>query len=211
MTTLEVPALPGGDQVPAAGELVTLLARAVPEGDRRAATGLLTDIVSAKLAGIATHPRPRRLAEVAYEEVAETLRAVHPEDRLVALQRAALQSRAEELGRGALSLAVARYLKDHPDAEKGVEDWLDESVESWRRKSVSEMQAEATRRLDNLEKWAKQAQQDGPTTWEQERITYAHAKLALQSARSGAFGTAAGSLNDFLKAAGARPQSLDIH
>lgn len=211
MTSLDVPALPDGDQVPAAGEMVTLLARAVPEGDRRAATGLLNEIVSAKLAGISTHPRPRRLAEVAYEEVAETLREAHPEDRLVALQQAALRSRAEELGRGALTLAVARYLKDHPDAEARVEDWVDESVESWLAKPVSEIQAEATRRLDQLEAWAKQAQREKPDIWEQERITYAHAKLALQSARSGAFGTAAGSLHDFLAAAGARTEILDIH
>jgi hypothetical protein len=211
MTTLEIPALPEGDRVPAVGDMATLLARAVPEGDRRAATALLAEIVSAKLAGIASHPRPRRLAEVAYEEVAETLRGAHPEDRLEVLGQTALRSRVEELGRGGLLLAVARYLRDHPDAEGRVEDWLDESVETWRHKSVTEIQAEATRRLSQLESWAEHAQQEAPSVWDEERITYAHAKLALQSARSGAFGTAAGSLQDFLKAAGAPAQSLDIH
>jgi hypothetical protein len=191
--------------------MVALLARAVPEASRREASALLTEIFSAKLASIATHPRPRRLAEVAYEELAETLRGAHPEDRLAALQRVALQGQPEELGRDGLTLAVARYLKDHSDAEARVEDWLDESVENWRKKPVSEIQAEATRKLDQLESWAKQAQQEDPETWERERITYAHAKLALQSARSGAFGTAAGSLQDFLTAAGAPAQRLDIH
>ena len=168
-----------------------------------------TEIVAAKIAGMATHPRARRVAEVGYDEVAETLREAHPEDRLEALQRSALASRAQQFGRSALSLAVARYLKDHPAAEQHVEDWLDDSVDLWRTKSVSEIRTEATRLLDSLESW--QAQQQDPQIWEEQCITYAHAKLALQSARSGAFGTAAGSLRDFLTAAGARPQSLDIH
>lgn len=76
---------------------------------------------------------------------------------------------------------------------------------------VSEIQREATRQLDLLEQWAVEVQRDSPETWEQDRITYAHAKLALQSARSGSFGAAAGSLHDFLRAVGAQTQSLDIH
>jgi hypothetical protein len=115
------------------------------------------------------------------------------------------------LAQGALMLAVARYLHDHPDAATSATTWLDRDVESWRQRPTADIADEATKRLEALEGWRSRTEASDRASWESDRTTYAHASLTLQSARSGSFETAAGSLLDFLRDVGAPADELDIH
>jgi hypothetical protein len=122
-----------------------------------------------------------------------------------------LEGQIKALRGAALTLAVARYLDDHPDAvEKAGPIWADEDVEEWRGRSAEEIGAEATQRLEQLEQWVEDAQEQDPELYETRRIDSVHARMALQSARSGAFGTAAGPLADFLRQVGAEPDTLHL-
>jgi hypothetical protein len=111
----------------------------------------------------------------------------------------------------ALSLAVARYLAEDPNAASRAGIWRDETVERWSGRPVEDIAAEASRRLDELEAWAERVQEERPELWATRRTDYAHAKLTLQSARSGSFQTAAGPLADFLSDMGTPSDELDIH
>lgn len=207
-----VPPLPAGEAVPSVEELADHLSSAVPDGDREEARALLAErILPPALEGLAEHPKPRRLAEVVYEDVAERLAAAPPEERLVALHEAADVAEIRELSSRALSLAVARYLSDDPNAVPRAGTWLDGEADRWRQRDTDEIAAEATRLLDRLESWQERIAEERPELSETRRIDYLNAKLALQSARSGSFVTAAGPLNDFLKSVGTPAERLDIH
>lgn len=120
-----------------------------------------------------------------------------------------LEDQIDVLSSGAQSLAIARYLRDHPDARGRVNAaWLDAEVEQWAARDADAIGAEATHRLDVLEQWAEDAQSEDPASYETRRLDSVHARMALQSARSGAFGTAAGPLADFLTQAGEQPDTL---
>ena len=208
----DVPPMPAGEAVPSIEELADRLASALPEGDSEEARGLLAErILPAALGGLADHPKPRRLAEVVYEDVAERLAAAPPEERLDTLHEAADVAEIRELSSRALSLAVARYLSDDPNALPRAGTWLDGEADRWRQRDAGEIAAEATRLLDRLESWQERIADERPELSETRRIDYLNAKLALQSARSGSFATAAGPLNDFLKNVGTPAERLDIH
>jgi hypothetical protein len=207
-----VPPMPEGDAVPSEEELAERLASAFPDGDREEARALLAErILPAGLGGLADHPKPRRLAEVVYEDLAERLAAAAPEERLDALHEAADVAEIREFSSRALSLAVARYLSDDPNAVPRAGMWLDSNADLWRRRPADEIAAEATRLLDLLESWQERISEERPELFETRRIDYLNAKLTLQSARSGSFATGAGSLNDFLAAVGTPGERLDIH
>jgi hypothetical protein len=121
------------------------------------------------------------------------------------------EAQIDALRSAALSLAVARYLAEDPNAAPRAGIWLDEPAEAWRRRPVEEIAAEASRRLDELEAWAERVQDEQPELWTTRRTEYAQAKLTLQSARSGSFQTAAGPLADFLADMGTAGSELDIH
>jgi hypothetical protein len=115
--------------------------------------------------------------------------------------------RSSDLLAASLPLAVARYLQDHPDAVPRAGAWLDGDAEAWMAKPVEAIQAEATRGLEALDEWREDAGGD----WEAGRVDFLQAQLNLQSARSGSFATAAGSLADFLTDVGEEPDVLDEH
>jgi hypothetical protein len=122
-----------------------------------------------------------------------------------------LEDQIRALAAGSLSLAVARYLHDHPEARARVNPvWIDTGVEAWIGRPTEEIEHEAEHRLHVLEEWERDAQELDPDLWESRRADALHALTNLQSARSGAFGTAAGSLAAFLREAGARPDTLDL-
>jgi cobalamin biosynthesis Mg chelatase CobN len=122
-----------------------------------------------------------------------------------------LEGQIRTLAAGALSLAVARYLHDNRKARKKASGaWLDAEAEDWSERSPEEIAAEATHRLDVLEQWVEDAQQEDPELYESRRLDSVHARMNLQSARSGAFGTAAGPLADFLREVGAKPETLEL-
>lgn len=208
----DVPSMPEGDAVPSEKELADRLASAVPEGDRDEARALLGErILPGALSGLADHPRPRRLAEVVYEDLAERLGEVAPAQRLDSLREAADVAEIRGLSSRAQSLAVARYLSDDPNAVPRAGIWLDGEADRWRQCPAEEIAAEASRLLDQLEAWEEHMSEERPQVYETRRMDALNAKLALQSARSGSFATAAGPLSDFLADVGTPGERLDIH
>ena len=187
----ELPALPGGEAPPSVDALAERLATLFD--DHEAARDALVGIVAAGLSGLDDHPRPRRLAEVVYEDLGERL--LNADDRwgeLEAMQLGSLAAHAQ-------SLAVARYLADHPDGEDRAGAFLDAEAAAWRERGAEAIAAEAAKTLEALEDQSVR----GPD--------YLHAKMALGSALTGAFGTSAGPLHDYLKLMGAAGDRLDIH
>lgn len=121
----------------------------------------------------------------------------------------ALEDQIRTLATGALGLAVARYLHDNPDAVARVNpEWLNTGVDAWRTRPAHEIEAEAEHRLGVLDAWQDEADPALRETW---RVEALHTRLNLLAARSGAFGTAAGPLADFLRRAGAPPRTLHLH
>jgi hypothetical protein len=197
---------------PGVDRLAERLAESVPEGDRDAARTLLAErVLPRQLAGMEDHPKPKKLAEVVYGKLAEQLSAVPEAERLSVVERAEVEAELKELRDRALSLAVARYLHDDPNAEGRAGVWLDATAREWRSRSEDEIGAEATRLLERLDAWQERAQAEAPEVWETRRVDANHARLNLQSARSGSFRTAAGPLADFLRGVGAAVDTLDIH
>jgi hypothetical protein len=192
--------------------MADLLVEALPATGRRAAYALLVEqIFPKRLAGLRDHPNPRRLAELVYEELAEGLRQAEPNERLRALEAAGHRAEIRAQSVDSLALAIARYLRDHPTAASKAGDWLDSTVERWMAMAVDGIKAEASQRLELLDAWERSVKTDFPDVWRAHRLEFLHARLNLQSARSGSFSTAAGSLYDFLTEVGAAVENLDIH
>lgn len=122
-----------------------------------------------------------------------------------------LEDEIRALVAGSLSLAVARYVHDTPEArERAKPVWLDAEVEAWSARPTEEIEREAARRLEVLDEWEEAAQAAEPELWEARRVDALHARSTLQSARSGSFATAEGSLGSFLRGVGAEPDSLGL-
>ena len=117
--------------------------------------------------------------------------------------------RSSELLTSSLALAIARYLQDHPDADAG--PWRDGDVDKWSGESLDAIGAEATKGLEALDEWRDEVREDDPETWEAGRVDFLQAQLNFQSARSGSFATASGSLADFLADMGEDVDVLDEH
>jgi hypothetical protein len=120
-------------------------------------------------------------------------------------------SEIQEQLAASLALAVARYLKDHPDAVSDAGVWVDDEVEAWMAQPVDALQDEATERLEALEDWKERAQDEDAAAWETGRVDYLQTQLNLQSSRSGSFATASGSLADFLMSVREEVDVLDEH
>jgi hypothetical protein len=208
----ELPELPGGDEPPSVDALADRLASLVGKEDHEAARTLLADrILPSALSGLSEHPRPRRLAEVVYEDLGERLTNAEPDDRMAEVERLADEAEIRSLAARAQALAVARYLSDDPNAVDRAGPFLDAEAEAWRERGAEAIAEEASSTLDALEEWAEHTREEHPELFETRRTDYLHAKLALGSARTGTFGTAAGPLYDFLDLMGTARDRLDIH
>ena len=202
--------LPEGATAPSAEEMADLLTQALDEGDRPEARRLLVETVFPALVGdVSDHPNPRAVAQVVYDELADSVEGAPPEDRLSAIRAAALRAAILELSSASLALAVARYLKDNPSAADRATD-VPPEARKWLESSVADIEREATRRLDALEDWREHAQAAYPWLWETYRVKYLHTQLNLEAARSGSFEAAAGALYDFLAGLGVQVQSFDL-
>jgi len=198
--------LPSGDP-PVLDAVAAAIGAGFPADARGRAAAMLRDqILPWRLRSLATHPRPRRLAEVVYEDVTERLRAVPAAGRLVALEAVAFETAAERQVGEATSLAVARYLIDHPKACGG-EPWRTDAAR-WLSLTAAQREAEAGVRRTELDALVTAAP---PACSRAIRQKVIHARMALGSARSGSFATAAGMLLDFLRSVGEQPQELDVH
>lgn len=208
----EIPALPPGAAVPTVAELASLLAAGVPDADRADATKLLTGtILPWDLRSVATHPNPRRLAELVYRGLADELAAVPASARRQRLSEIGCDRDAGRLLEQAVSLAVARYVRDRgmPPAAS-LAGYLDPA-----RPYAALSPADAARAVDRVEAawqaWEQDAKARYPRCWTSHRLDTLHARTALGSARSGSFASASGPFHAFLVQAGESPQLLDVH
>ena len=122
-----------------------------------------------------------------------------------------MPTRSSDLLATSLALAVARYLHDHPDVAPRADAWRGPDVESWIAASEEAIQAGATRGLEALDEWRDETRESAPEEWESGRVDFLQAQLNFQSARSGSFATASGSLADFLAEMGEDVDVLDEH
>jgi hypothetical protein len=115
--------------------------------------------------------------------------------------------RSSDLLAQSLALAIARYLQDRPQAAACAGAWGDGDVQTWMGRPPDAIAAEATKGLEALDEW----RDEEPDEWEAGRVEFLQAQLNFQSARSGSFATAAGSLADFLAEMGEDVDVLDEH
>jgi hypothetical protein len=205
---LEVPELQNAEQVRSYEALADLLASAVPASSRTEARELLTSQLLPNLIGDLADPRVPPKA--AYQQIGSLLSKTPPEERLAALRRAAAHAEMREQSMSAVSLAIARYAKEHPAARAQAEAWADPAMPAFQAMSIEQISQEAARRLAQLSRWQQRARQN-PELWEPDRVSYLQTELSLQSARTGNYGTAAGGLYDFLGSVGATVDELDEH
>lgn len=186
-----------------ARELVTMM----PAADQREADQLLEKEIFPNLLG--DRSRPRVPGERAVHDLKETLLAVPPEERIPVLRKTAKQAEMGEQRATALSLAIARYGKEHAEAASQANEWGDPLMPRIARLSVQQISDEATRRLAQLKQWRKAVESEYPDVWDRGRVAYLQTELTLQSARTGHYETAAGGLVDFLREVGAEVDELD--
>jgi hypothetical protein len=127
------------------------------------------------------------------------------------MNRTDVHAEMRDQSRSAVSLAIARYAQEHPEAREAANAWADPAVATFLKLSAKEISTEASRRLGQLAEWTQRAQRDFPDVWEQDRVTSLQTELSLQSARTGNFQTAAGGLHDFLVDVGAKVDELNEH
>lgn len=198
--------LPPPPDVPTAAQLGAAIAAGIPEAQRTRATELLGQILPWQLRGIATFPRPRRLAEVVYENLIDQLRPIEADKRVDALETIACRTTGELLLGDGMGLAIARWRLDHPG--KAVPAPWDDMSARWVGRTAAQLGTEADTRLAEVDRLARDRTGD---CREAMRPSLLHARMALGSARTGSFATAAGSMVDFLRAVGESPQILDVH
>jgi hypothetical protein len=195
----DVPGFPLGVGTPAPEKLAGRLVRALPDADREAGRRLAERIFAGK--------NSRSAAQSAYSEAAEALEGAAPPARLDQLKALAAVAGIRAAARDALRLGVARYLTDHPGVEAG-EPWVRDEVVAWRDRGAEAIAAEAERRLAELEDWRRAAERT--SVWQTRSVEYNHARMTLQSARTGSFGSAAGPFVDFLRDVGEPVDELEV-
>jgi hypothetical protein len=199
--------LPPPPDVPTAAQIADAIAAGVPTAQRARATDVLgQQIVPWQLRGVATFPKPRRLAEVVYENLVTELTPVAADQRGAHLEVIACRTTGEKLLGDAMGLAIARWLVDHP-GKAAPAPW-DEAAKPWAGRTIAQLGAEADARLAQVEQLTKEKTGD---CREAMRLSLVHARMALGSTKTGSFATAAGSMVDFLRSVGEPPQVLDIH
>lgn len=197
---------------PSYTNMAHLLVKALPESERAKGFMLLVEqILPKNLIGLSDHPKPHRLVEIVYEDLAFSLSQSSSCQRLETLVAASCEAEIYEQAISSLSMAIARYAKQHLDVALKARDWLEPTNQRWLKLSIAELQDEASQRLQKLEMWHKWAKADHANLWQAYRLQFIHTKFNLQSARSGCFSTAVGSLADFLHSVGAEFDKLHIH
>lgn len=188
---------------------IDALAHALAHGlaDRAAAERrLAAEVLPWRLRGLADHPRPDDLSRVVYDDLVERLGAVPVAGRTQILDELVCETTSDRLVGEATSLAVARYFLDHPGAAGG-DPWRRDAAR-WQGLAAYRLATEADARGAELDRLVKTAPPACSRAIGQKAI---HARMALGSARTGSFATAAGMLLDFLRSVGQQPQTLDVH
>jgi len=189
-----------------------LLVKALRSRDREEAyTLLIEQILPKKLAELPTYLDPSDYLETIVESLASDLEQARPNQRLTVLRAVLCDEEISQLDRDSIRMAVARYIKDHPEVTEIALNWLrSRDASKWLAMPRAELEAEAELRLEQLEKWKKFAKANHPSIWDNYRIEWLHIKLSFGAAKTGIFRTAMGSLAYFLHAVGADYDELRL-
>lgn len=202
--------LPKSDELPSFVDMAQLLVKALPLNDRSEAyTLLVTQLLPKKL------PARRNLArwefEVVYEDIILLFQKEPSYDRIKVLKKYLFEAEIKELIRNSLALAMARYLKEHPEATNRVQKRDRDRASQWQAMSISQLEDKASHLLEEVERWEKFAKAKHPDLWEEYKLKSFNALLNLDSAYSGSFHAAMGDFAIFLKSAGASFEELRVH
>ena len=193
-------------------DMAQLLVKGLPAHDREEGyTLLITQILPKKLGKPATHLDPSDYAEAIYESLAATLERSRSHQRLRALRAVLCYEEIRQLEHDSITMAVARYIKDHPEVTQIALNWLGgRDASKWLAMPKAELAVEAQQRLEQLKRWDKFAQKNHPDVWDNYRIRSLHIQLGFGAAKTGLFQTAMGSLAYFLYAVGADYDELRL-
>ena len=180
----------------------------IPELQRATAQPLVEELLAIAWAEAAVNSAPQRVLDLWVSDTREALLDAARSDRLSVLRDELAQARRDHDSKLALSLAIARYLLEHPGTEPG--RWASPTVQSWQAQGEGAIALEATELLNQLETYAAHLQVLDPERAEGSKGNLHAARMALQSARSGSFQSAWGPLADFLRAVGADFQVLEV-
>ena len=205
--------LPKSEQLPSVTDMAQLLVKALPASDRPEAIRLLVrQLLPKKLAGLSTHPNPRRYVDSVYESYIRALQQTRPSQRIQVLRAYLCASEIRQLYRDSLMLAVARYIKEHPDVTNIALNWLgSRDASRWLAMSTIELEDEASQLWKKVERWDELAKTNHPDVWEQEKLKPFSTLLNLESAASGSFDAAMGELGSFLRAVGSSFEDIHLH
>ena len=182
----------------------------IPTGDHVAASTILHDkVLSWHLRDLASTPSPHYRVAAVRAKLMDQVTPYPGERRLAALGAYACGIEAMQHLESALFLAVARYLDDHGDPGASVDYWTTPAAR-YLALSPVELDAAISGAQSSLDRLRAEARERFPGCAETRHLNFAHAELALASARSGDFTAAAGSLHDFLLRAGQKPAVIAI-
>lgn len=205
--------LPKSSNLPSVADMAELLVQALPASDHSEAYMLLvTQLLPKKLARLSSHPNPRQFIEFIYERLAETLQQTRPTKRIQVLRAYLCEIEIRQLYRDSLMLAVARYIKEHPDATDMALDWLaSRDASKWLAMSTIDLEDEASLLAKKVERWDQFAKNNHPDIWEQHRLVPFNTRLNLEAAHKGSFHAAMGDLGSFLRAVGYSFKNIYLH
>ena len=209
-----IPPLLESDDEPSFAEMATWLLKALPANDRpEAYTLLVSQLLPKKLERLPPFMERRWYVENLYESLSDALQEARPNERLQVLRRELCLSEIRRLSSDSVILAIARYMQEHPHATPdGPMYWLDfNEVSKWSAMPKVKLQHEASKRLEQLERWDLFAKANQPSVWEEYCIRYIHIELNLGCAYSGTFPSAMGELALFLDAVGASFNEIHLH
>ncbi|MGB0388728.1 MAG: hypothetical protein ACPGWR_28245 [Ardenticatenaceae bacterium] len=191
--------LPKSDELPSFAEMAKLLVKALPASDRSEAyTLLVTQLLPKKWARRPTFLPPRAQSETIFHELAEALQQAPPNRRIHLLRTDLCEIEIKQLSLDSLMLAVARYVKEHPDVTNLAQNWLgSRDLSKWLAMSASELEDETLRRWEQVDKWDELAKANHPEIWEEYKLKPFNVQLNLESALSGSFHAAMGELAIF--------------
>ena len=208
----DFPPLPPDDVVPTIPELAALIAGTFPLAAQAEVTAVLTgEVLPWDLRNLAGHPRKRRLVELVYEGLASAL-GDDVAQRPARLGDIVCDRRGQKLTQRIHGLAVARHLRGRGGKVPSSANPGDvEPARPFLALSEDDFNAEVARAGVDKQAWEDDARTAHPSCLAAQRIARIHDGFALDSARTGQFGAAAGALYVFLRSVGERPRQIDVH
>lgn len=205
-----IPELPKSDKLPSYDDMAKLLVKALPASDRLEAYRLLVwQLLPKEL------PASRNLArwefDAVYEDIILLFQKKRSYERMSSLKRHLFYHEIRDLMITSYSLAIARYVKEYPEAANRLDKVDREWVSQWEGMSISELEDKAVQLFSEVERWEKVAEAEYPELWDEYKLRSFNVQLKLQAVYSGSFHVAMGDFAIFLHIVGATFEELRIH